>query len=176
MINHLSYETYNYNLKEWRQYDHDTIKFRKEFKGRHKITREVDEIEISLGVTSVEWNEYLKKYLCLLDAGRGELWFGVASSLTPFPKFMTNSDGVYKIADHDTSGSSCYNQILIPQLYDEGDKTVRFACTFTSMWSENQRDDPSWTTCLFGMKFGDGCSENVGRYEYNNLVYSVELV
>ncbi|GMH99066.1 hypothetical protein TrST_g8324 [Triparma strigata] len=175
ILDHLAYEIYDYTVGSWVQYDHDAAKFRRRFNGRRpKLTRDSGEPQ-SLGVTSVEWNEHLKSYLCLLDAGRGELWLGVANTLTPFPKFTTESDGVFKVADHSTSGSSCYNQILIPQLYSSSDSVVRFACTFTSMWSENTSDEPTWTTCLFGMKFGDGCSENVGRYEYNNLVYSVDL-
>ena len=63
----------------------------------------------------------------------------------------------------------------MPQIAN--DRTVAFACTFTSMWSETPSEEPAtWTTCLFGMHMGDGCSENVPRYEYNNLIYGVDVV
>jgi hypothetical protein len=158
------YETWSYDDDAWVVYDHAAVK--------GGAADGADD----LAVTSLEYNSHVGKYVALLAGDKGEYFLAFAGgSIAPFPKFSRSDAGVTRIIDHDTSGASCYNALMVPQLESDGGRTVRIACTFTSMWSENASDSPSWTTCLFGMKLGDGCSENVGRYEYNNLVYSVDL-
>ena len=56
-------------------------------------------------------------------------------------------------------------------------ETIYFACTYTAMWSETVHlsGGDTWTTCLFGLNSHSGCAVVVPRYEYNNLIYSVNL-
>ena len=51
---------------------------------------------------------------------------------------------------------------------------VNFACTYTAMWS-NTINPSGWDTCLFGINSGKNCAPVIARYEYNNLVYRLDL-
>ena len=68
-----------------------------------------------------------------------------------------------------------YNGVQLAQM-DAG-PLVYFACTFTAMWSQAGAGAPgsTWGACLFGLDPTRGCSAVVPRYEYNNLVYAIEL-
>ena len=82
------------------------------------------------------------------------------------------------VSTHNASGSSCYNALHMPHL-DLSNGTIFYACTYTSMWSNNRTLGPNlWSTCLFGSRLGSGqgCAPVAPRYEYNNLVYRVDLM
>lgn len=126
----------------------------------------------SWSVASVEWSEYVGMYVVLGNGGmHGGIYLAVGPRVTgPWSK------GVL-VASHNTSGTSCYNQVLLPHLFRDNGRYIQFACTFTAMWSDtdNEFSDSSWSTCLFGMNDGANCANTVPRYEYNNLVYEVDV-
>ena len=75
-------------------------------------------------------------------------------------------------------GMSCYNLLILPHLNDKGGRIIHFACTYTAMWSELITSPNAWTTCLFSMQSSSNrqnCAKVVPRYEYNNLIYRVDL-
>jgi hypothetical protein len=57
----------------------------------------------------------------------------------------------------------------------DGGRIVHIACTYTAMWSETIKTPHAWSTCLFGLNSRQNCAPVVPRYEYNNLVYRVDL-
>jgi hypothetical protein len=115
----------------------------------------------------VNWNHFAQRYVCLGE----NLSIAFSHSLTG--PYVNGS----VVATHHASGSSCYNAVHMPHL-DLSNGTIFFACTYTAMWSNNQTLGPNlWSTCLFGNRLGSGqgCAAVAPRYEYNNLVYRVEL-
>jgi hypothetical protein len=118
------------------------------------------------GSGSVNWNAYVQRYL-YLGAGNG-LFVGFSHSLHgPW------ANGT-RVANHDASGSSCYNPLHMPHLDQDGGRIITFACTYTAMWS-NSLPPSAWTSCLFGLNSRQNCAPVVPRYEYNNLMYRVDL-
>jgi hypothetical protein len=127
---------------------------------------------------SINWNSYRKKYILVSDKGMnggassesnyGELWYCESAALTgPW------TDCVRAIS-HAGTGSSCYNPLQLQFMDEAGGEAVYIACTFTSMWSSQQKK-PKDKSCEFSDYGGQGCSVAVPRYEYNNLVYKLNL-
>ena len=79
------------------------------------------------------------------------------------------------VGDHNSSGSSCYNGLHLPSLDQQGGRIVHLACTFTAMWSNTVQAPWVWSSCLFGLNAHQDCAPTVPRYEYNNLVYAIDL-
>ncbi len=119
------------------------------------------------GSGSVNWNAYAQRYL-YLGAGDGGLYVAFSHSL----------EGPWEngtlVATHAGSGSSCYNPLHLPHMDVDGGRVISFACTYTAMWS-NTIQPSEWTTCLFGLNSRQNCAPVVPRYEYNNLIYRVDL-
>jgi hypothetical protein len=77
------------------------------------------------------------------------------------------------VATHDITGTSCYNPLQLPWLDARGGATIHLACTWTSMSSS-----AAGTTdraCRFDDYGGVDCAIAVPRYEYNNLVFRLDV-
>ena len=124
-----------------------------------------------IGSGSVEFVEGVQRYVFLGSGGDpGGLGVYVAFSDALLGPWVNAT----LVATHATSGASCYNGMHLPAM-DEG-STIHFACTCTSMWSSGGAGPGvDWDTCLFGLNPHAQCSPVVPRYEYNNLVYAVDL-
>lgn len=129
--------------KKYRTHTHYIECYRKEgFKSqkcRHRstITQNGDGGDY-FSISSIEWNEYLSQYIYLLNAGGiNGFYISFSDDLT---SYQFNNSNSIKIADHAESGSSCYNELFIPQLFEHSGQIVKIACTFTSMWSETPSD------------------------------------
>jgi hypothetical protein len=119
----------------------------------------------------VHWNAFLKKYILVF--GNGQLYLAMSDSMTgPWNTAVV-------IAQHEDTHSSCYNSIQVSALSDATERNIYVACSYTSMWSN---DAPAagipnvWSTCLFGQNAHQNCAPVVPRYEYNNLVYRLDLL
>ena len=124
---------------------------------------------------TVNYNVFAKRYVCVGGSGAG------SKNVDKAVAFSHALRGPYVngtfVASHNSTGSSCYNLVHLAHL-DLSNGTIFFACTYTSMWSNNKTLGPNlWSTCLFGSRLGSGqgCAPVAPRYEYNNLVYRVEL-
>ena len=97
----------------------------------------------------------------------GELWYCEAPEITgPWKE-------CHRIITHALTGASCYNPLQLPWLDEEGGKTIYIACTWTAMASGV--DGPKSRACAFDMYGGRGCAVAVPRYEYNNLVFKLDV-
>ncbi len=118
----------------------------------------------------VHWNAYLKKYILLF--GNAQLYIAMSDNMMgPWNKAV-------KIVQHDASRSQCYNSTQIAALSDATERYVYIACTYTAMWTNDAppSDTPNvWSTCLFGQNAHLNCAPVVPRYEYNNLIYRLDL-
>ena len=77
------------------------------------------------------------------------------------------------VATHDWTGSSCYNPLQLAWLDEDEGKVVYFACTWTSMSSSAPGNTDR--VCKFDEYGGVGCAVAVPRYEYNNLVFRLDV-
>ena len=77
------------------------------------------------------------------------------------------------IATHNVTGTSCYNPLQLPWLDEGGGKSVYFACTFTAMTSSGPGSTDR--SCRFDDYGGIDCAVAVPRYEYNNLVFKLDV-
>lgn len=131
-----------------------------------------------LGSGSVNWNTWAQRYVFLAAGDTSALHQSAGGSM--HIAFSWTLDGPWvngtRIGDHNISGGSCYNGLQLPSLDAEGGRIVHIACTYTAMWSNTIVRPWVWSTCLFGLG-GEhqDCSPVVPRYEYNNLVYRVDL-
>ena len=130
-----------------------------------------------LGSGSVNWNQWAQRYVFL---GSGDTTAPhQAAGGSMHIAFSWTLDGPWVngslIGDHNVSGGSCYNGLHLPSLDAEGGRLVHIACTYTAMWSNTAISPWVWSTCLFGLTAHQDCSPVVPRYEYNNLVYRVDL-
>lgn len=127
---------------------------------------------------SVNWNSYRKKYVLIADKGNhggaskysnyGELWYCEALALTgPWHDCL-------RVISHAGTGTSCYNPLQLTFMDEAAGQAIYVACTFTSMWSSQQKQ-PRDKSCAFSDYGGQGCSVAVPRYEYNNIVYKLNL-
>jgi hypothetical protein len=136
---------------------------------------------------SVNWNARRNAYVLIADqqqpgAGAGggggtpsgspslygELWYCESPEITgPW----TTCD---RIVTHDVTGASCYNPMQLPWLDERGGAVVHLACTWTTMASGK---GPGQTdrACAFDEYGGQGCGVAVPRYEYNNLVFRLDV-
>ena len=123
-----------------------------------------------VNIASIEWNDYLQQYIMIAEGGI--IRMGFSSNLTgPWNNLIT-------VGTHSMSGTSCYNLIQLPHMDCDDSSVIHFACTYTSMWSDSIHtpDKPStWTSCLFGLNNKVNCAPVTPRYEYNNLIYAVDL-
>jgi hypothetical protein len=120
------------------------------------------------GAGSVNYNAHAGAYLFFGHGGNGSfVAFGEA-----FTGPWVNGSWV---SSHNASGASCYNALHLPHMDLLGGRLVHFACTYTAMWSETVGNGQSWTSCLFGLNNRRDCAPVVPRYEYNNLIYRVDL-
>jgi hypothetical protein len=128
-----------------------------------------------LGEGAVNWNPHLGLWVLVSEGGgpglgSGLQWVSTAAAMTgPWQR-------AWVVANHSDSGLSCYNTSPTPHLDDPSTGRVTFACTITAMWSNVYDTDGPWSTCLF--KLGAraaGCAATVPRYEYNNMVYAVDV-
>lgn len=133
---------------------------------------------------SVAWNSHRQKYILLADqqaemaigAGTGsrygEIWYCEAPAMTGPWGACT------KVVSHKKTGTSCYNPLQLTFMDEHDGQVVYIACTFTSMWSAEAPGTPT-TADSFGCQFdeygGVDCAVAVPRYEYNNLVYRLDL-
>lgn len=124
----------------------------------------------TINCNTINWNDYIKRYICIGDAPTGGPGLIVAFSETLFGSFEQN---ITRITSHSNSMSSCYNGLHLPYL-DQG-SVIFVACTFTSMWSNANKTDSLWSTCLFGINSEKNCAPVVPRYEYNNIISSLNL-
>jgi len=128
---------------------------------------------------SVNWNAHRGAYVLVADrmdasggAGDGTSRFGEiylceAPSLTgPWTECAT-------VATHNRTGTSCYNPQQLPWLDEDGGRVLHFACTWTSMTSgaAGKAD----RACRFDDYGGVDCAVAVPRYEYNNLVFKLDV-
>eukprot|EP00658_Telonema_sp_P-2_P044824 TRINITY_DN3272_c0_g2_i1.p1 TRINITY_DN3272_c0_g2~~TRINITY_DN3272_c0_g2_i1.p1 ORF type:complete len:499 (+),score=66.94 TRINITY_DN3272_c0_g2_i1:80-1576(+) len=127
---------------------------------------------VTLGGGTVNWNSWLGKYMLVADGGDNAVYLGFATQLVgPFVNATM-------VASHRSTGSSCYNAAHLPHMDSSDGRVIYFACTYTAMWSNAPAGAPknSWGACLFGQNGSKaGCAAVVPRYEYNNLVYKVDL-
>jgi len=121
---------------------------------------------------NVNWNAWTGRYITV----------GVTSAGAPgdvFVAFSNELNGPWRngtsVASHQNSNSSCYNPLHLTHFDLEGGRIIHIACTFTAMWSSGPNAPNVWTTCLVGLAGGKGCAPVVPRYEYNNIVYRVDL-
>jgi hypothetical protein len=126
---------------------------------------------------SVAWNAHRNAYLLIAvrkheaasdgTSRFGEIYACEASEITGPWRECTN------VVTHNVTGSSCYNPMALPWLEEEGGRVVFLACTFTSMTSGT--DGASDRACRFDDYGGVDCAVAVPRYEYNNLVFRLDL-
>lgn len=152
---------------------------------KHDHEKRNDAIVINFGQGSVNWNEYLSKYILITEGYKnGDIWLSISDGdmYGPWNK-------AYLIAQHNSTGMVCYNPIQLPfmglkqniniNINGSGtvnDQYIYFACTFTAMWSQTYpANQTAWWNCLFGQNSHINCANVVPRYEYNNLIYKVNL-
>ena len=111
---------------------------------------------------TVNYNVFAERYVCV----------GSADGNVKTVSFSHSLRGPYVngtvVATHNSTGSSCYNTMHLAP-FDLSNGTIFFACTLTSMWSNNQTLGPNlWSSCLFGSRLGSGqgCAPVAPRYEY----------
>ena len=87
-----------------------------------------------------------------------------------------------KAISHERTGSSCYNPLQLQFMEGNGaagQRHIYIACTYTSMWSSwkglSGGDHRRSFSCELADYGGANCAEPVPRYEYNNLVYRIDL-
>jgi len=126
---------------------------------------------------SVNWNAFRRKYVLIADrtddgetdgtSRFGEIYYCEAPAITgPWTE-------CHKVVTHQATGNSCYNPLQLPWLDEGGGRVVHLACTFTSMSSSRSgRRDRS---CAFDGYGGVDCAIAVPRYEYNNLVFRLNV-
>lgn len=136
----------------------------------HQRAMRRDGVMVDMGGGTVNWNSWTRKYLF------------VGTSNAVFMAFADQIEGPWvnatMVASHQQTGSSCYNGAHLPHMDLDGGRVVHLACTYTAMWSNGGAGQPgnSWSTCLFGLNGSKaGCASVVPRYEYNNLIYRVDL-
>ena len=130
---------------------------------------------------SINWNAYRKAYILIADqigqadqtaigggpSKYGELFYCEAPAVT----------GPWKECDriitHNVTGASCYNPLQLPWLDEDNGRVIYLACTWTSMSSGSS--GPSDRVCDFDMYGGQHCAVAVPRYEYNNVVFRLDL-
>ena len=78
-----------------------------------------------------------------------------------------------RIITHNVTGASCYNPLQLPWLDEEGGNVLYIACTWTSMSSGG--DGPNDRACDYDMYGGQHCAVAVPRYEYNNVVFRLNV-
>lgn len=127
---------------------------------------------------SVNWNAFRGKYVLIADrmdtadgsnrqSRFGEIYYCESRLITgPWRECHT-------VATHAVTGTSCYNPLQLPWLDEDGGKVVHFACTFTSMTSSGP--GPTDRACRFDDYGGVDCAVAVPRYEYNNLVFQLDV-
>jgi len=120
----------------------------------------------SLG--SVNFNAALQQYLVLSSQG-STMYVSLSPSL------MGPYRDAFPVAWHNSSGSSCYNPLHMPWLDEDNGRVIYFACSFTAMWSDANNPNSQWYTCLTGINARENCAPIVPRYEYNNLVYRLDV-
>ena len=133
-----------------------------------------------LGNGDVQYNTYMKKYVliaskamhsCARESHYGEIWLGLADEITgPWTS-------IKRVATHATTGTSCYNPLQLPFLQEGGGSRIYFACTITSAFSytTNDRSKAKGYSCSWDSVGGQGCDVSIPRYEYNNMVFAVDM-
>lgn len=136
---------------------------------------------------SVNWNAHRGAYVLVADqtttapstpqgagspagsASRyGEIWYCEAPAITgPW-------HDCHRIVTHANTGASCYNPLQLPWLDEGGGMTIYVACTWTAMAS-GVGGAATDRACAFDMYGGRGCAIAVPRYEYNNLVFKLDV-
>ena len=130
-----------------------------------------------LGSGSVSWNAWSRRYIFMSggDTTAADQQAGGSMHMA----FSWTLDGPWVngtlVGDHNSSGGSCYNGLHLPSLDQQGGRIVHLACTYTAMWSNTVLKPWVWSACLFGLNAHQDCAPTVPRYEYNNLVYAVDL-
>ena len=128
---------------------------------------------------SVNWNAHRSKYVLIaeqaqlnraapLGASRhGEIFYCESSSITGPWTACTS------VITHNQTGMSCYNPMQLAWLDEYGGARVYIACTFTAMASSTGgKTDRSCRADDYG---GVDCAVAVPRYEYNNLVFGLDV-
>ena len=97
----------------------------------------------------------------------GEIYYCEAAAVTgPWTRCAV-------VATHNVTGTSCYNPLQLPWLDEGGGRAVYLACTWTSMTSG--ASGATDRACRFDDYGGIDCAVAVPRYEYNNLVYRLDV-
>ena len=126
---------------------------------------------------SVNWNAFRNRYVLIADrhdahpsdktSRYGEIYYCESDAIVgPWTECTV-------VATHAWTGSSCYNPLQLAWLDEGGGKVVYFACTWTSMSSGGPGH--SDRACKFANYGGIGCAVAVPRYEYNNLVFRLDV-
>ena len=126
---------------------------------------------------SVNWNAFRGVYVLIADrtddtetdrtSRFGEIFYCEAAAITgPWRD-------CHKVVTHEATGTSCYNPLQLPWLDEGGGRTVYLACTFTSMSSSKSGKQDR--ACTFDGYGGVDCAIAVPRYEYNNLVFRLDV-
>eukprot|EP00937_MAST-01D_sp_MAST-1D-sp2_P001444 g1444.t1 len=126
---------------------------------------------------SVNWNTHRQRYALIANrrdeaasgssSRFGEIYYCEAAAVTgPWTRCAV-------VATHNVTGTSCYNPLQLPWLDEGGGRAIYLACTWTSMAS----GAPGATdrACRFDDYGGVDCAVAVPRYEYNNLVYRLDV-
>ena len=128
---------------------------------------------LGVGIGTVNYNEALGQYLLITEYSstdrRGAIFAGVSSSLTGPWTYVT------PVLSHDVTGASCYNPLHMPWMDEEGGRFIYVACSYTAMWSDKNNPNSQWYTCLTGVDSYQNCATPVPRYEYNNMVYRLDV-
>jgi hypothetical protein len=145
------------------------------------VDRATGKALVGLARGSINWNAHRNAYVLIADqmglgqqtaiddrrSKYGELFYCEAPTVTGPWKYCD------RIITHNVTGASCYNPLQLPWLDEEEGRVIYLACTYTSMSSGN--DGPKDRVCDFDMYGGQHCAVAVPRYEYNNVVFRLDV-
>jgi hypothetical protein len=107
--------------------------------------------------------------VCSGESSNGEIWYSESEQLTgPWTKAK-------RVVTHATTGYSCYNPVQLPEFQELGGRIIYFACTITSIDSYTETSSSKSYACSFDGVGNAGCDVAIPRYEYNNMVFALEV-
>jgi hypothetical protein len=136
---------------------------------------------VGLSRGSVNWNAHRNAYVLIADQSSTSHQAGNAGSPSKYGELFyceaPTITGPWRECDriitHNVTGASCYNPMQLPWLDEGQGKVIYLACTWTSMSSGI--DGPTDRVCDYDMYGGQHCAVAVPRYEYNNLVFRLDV-
>jgi hypothetical protein len=130
---------------------------------------------------SVNWNARRGRYVAIAVQVGGQDQVAIGGGPSKFGELFyceaPTITGPWRACDriitHDVTGASCYNPLQLPWLDEDGGNVLYIACTWTSMSSGG--DGPNDRACDYDMYGGQHCAVAVPRYEYNNVVFRLNV-